>query len=170
MADGRQYWETSVFIALVQGEAGRAETIARLFNDAQAGQFQIFTSVLTIAECSGGKAVAARGWDAIQQLNETLGAFLQHSCITQVQVDRMLAETAQRLQQWYRHYRRVELPVIDSLHLASAIRAQASVLCTYDDTHLIPLDGTQPLDLSAPLVIRNPAWTGTLSMFEGQPE
>jgi len=164
----RLYWDASVFIALIQNEVGRAETCARLFSDAEAGRFQIFTSVLTIAECSGGRAVANMAERELHLLNEAIRGFMEHACLTMIQVDRAIAEHAQSLQQWGRRELGRRLPPTDAIHLASAIRARASVLHTYDDDHLTPLDGKTPPHGNEPLSIRHPGWTGTLPLFPSE--
>lgn len=52
MANGKRrlYWESSVWLSLVIGEAGRMETCQHLLEDARQGKIEIATSAFTLAE------------------------------------------------------------------------------------------------------------------------
>lgn len=130
--------ETSPWIALIQGEADRAEHVERLLNQAAAGELQIYTSTLTITEITKGpKAEDAR---LSPEQEQTFRDFLDHEYVTLVSVDPVVAERAASLRKDFPGLR-----TADAVHLATAIVIRAGVFYTYDD-RLLKLDGSQSLD------------------------
>ena len=166
----RQYWETSCFIALLQNEPSRGETGQRIFNDALNGQLRIVTSTLAIAECSGGQTIARLPQERLDALNQSIAEMFFQRCVTLIEPDPLLAQHAQRIQQWSIRARSQKIRPIDAIHVASAIRGRCTVVFSYDSEHILRLNGTQPPEAPAPLRIEEPTWTGTLPLFSAADE
>ena len=126
----RPYLDSSVFFAWVKQEdipaAGglpRWEIVGRIFREAEAGQYPIYTSVAAIAEVR-----------RIQNQSEPLAAvelaqiraFFQRSFIQTADVTREIAEKAQELGAAH------GLTPIDAIHLATAILLGCDVLLVWD--------------------------------------
>ena len=120
-AKERAYWDSCVFLAIFNGEQGRVDHCINLFKEAnEEGKTRIFTSAMTIAECSNASGKETD--------DEKIREFFEHPCITVVAADRLIAERAQELQRVaYREFDK-KLPVRDSIHIATALRARAATL------------------------------------------
>lgn len=160
----RPYLESSVFIAWIKGESiaqtdaegkeigreNRAEIAKHILSLAEAGQFHVYTSSITITEVhKGNHGKPASGGDS------NIIDFFRSGFFKIVDVDRTIAESAHR---WCRS---LKLKPYDSVHLACALRAGCDVLLTWDSDLLhLAHDGitiSKPqafgqavLDLSAP--------------------
>lgn len=142
----RPYLDSCVFIALVKGEAGRSDLARKIIQDAQAGKFQAITSTFVIAEVIGYKDHTRL---TVAQ-ETTIDAFFDHHFITLVELDATLARDARRLARTYR------LRAPDAVHLASALRAGADQLLTWDRSLLDA--GVHEL------VVCEPWWEGQLTL------
>lgn len=153
MARNRVYWDSCLFLAIVNEEAGRADVCANLFKEAAVERkAQIYTSAITVAECA-----VVQG---SEEHDETIRRYFEHSCVTVVNADRLVAERARELQR--RAYADLgrKLPVRDSIHLATALRVNAEVLLTYDNDDLLPLSGNFAGRSGIYLKIQEPFWEG----------
>jgi len=144
------YLETTVFIALIKGEIvegiDRGQIAQNILDDASRERWAILTSTLTIVE-----VFKKRNHPALTEVEEQkIDAFFKHEYIKLVTLDRPVAEHARKLARVY------NLRPIDAVHLASAIRAKADQLLTWDSDfpHKI-IEGVQ---------IREPYWLGQLRM------
>lgn len=126
----RPYADSSMFFAHVKKEtqigAGglqRWEITQRVFERAEAGDYPIITSAATLAE-------VRRLQPKTEQLRpdelEQVRRFFEHQWIQLVDVTREIGELAQDLGARY------GIAVIDSIHLASAIRWQCDMLLLWD--------------------------------------
>ena len=124
------YLDSSVFFALIKqeqipcpGGLTRWEIAQRIFQDAEAGQYRIYTSTATIAEVR-----------RIRNQNEPLShselrqiqEFFQRSYILTIDVTREVAEKAQELGAAF------NLTPIDAIHLATSIIWGCDVLLVWD--------------------------------------
>jgi predicted nucleic acid-binding protein len=140
-----RYWDSSVIIAYINEERGRVDTCRAILDDAEQGKIRIYTSALTITE-----VLKYKGAKPIEKdKKEILRAFFQNDYITIIQLDRWIAFGAQELV-WENG-----IPPKDSLHVASALKAEVDVLETYDNDDLIKKSKTVG---SPPLEIRNPKY------------
>lgn len=152
MAD-RRYWDSACFIAWFKEEPGRAETCGSVLEAAQAGDVQIVTSAFTITEelyPQGGERLSERH-------RKLVTTFFRRPEFVFVQVDRFLAEAAQRYV-WDFGVRPK-----DAVHVASAIYAAVPVPETYDGG-LIKLNGR--LGGNPVLAVREPVPAGDPDLFE----
>jgi predicted nucleic acid-binding protein len=125
----RPYLESSVFIALIKGEVintiDRGEIAQHILDDASAGRWPIFTSTFTLAE-----VIKARNRLLLTPSEEKrIDDFFKHEYIKLVILDREVAELARKLA------RNHGLHPPDAVHLASAVKAQADELLTWDEGH-----------------------------------
>ncbi len=137
MADDRYvkpYVESSVFISWIRGENGVpmrgqqidcAKITETVLQDAEKGDYRVITSHLTIAEVHKKK-----GFTKLTDTeNGQLLKYFENEFIAFVEVDRAIAEEANRL---CRRYSDQKLSPNDAIHLASALKAGCDVLLTWD--------------------------------------
>ena len=148
----RPYLESSVFIAFIKGEVintiDRGEIAQHILDDASAGRWPIFTSTFTLAE-----VVRAGNRPLLTPAEEKrIDDFFKHEYIKLVILDREVAELARKLARNHR------LRPPDAIHLASAIKAQADELLTWDE-------GDFPINTTIDAVtIKLPYWFGQMKM------
>lgn len=118
----RIYWDSNAFLAWLQNESGRDAACRDTLGAAQRGDFLIVTSALTIAEVLWLRGAPRLTEDKADILNR----FFRRSCLRVVNVDRSIAQRAQRLV-WESRIRPK-----DSIHLATALKHECPVLETFD--------------------------------------
>ncbi len=141
MAEARLvYWDSCVFIDRIQRTPGRIDALRSLTDCAERGELRIATSVFAMCE------VARIGGVPLPEDQERLIVdFFDNPYIVLVQVDEFVARKTRELIRTY-----TGLSGRDGVHVASALLVGASVLHTYDDRHLTPLNGVEGLRISAP--------------------
>jgi predicted nucleic acid-binding protein len=131
----KPYLESSVFIAWIKGESipqtdaagkeigceNRAEIAKHILSLAEAGQFHVYTSSITITEVHKGN----NGKPASHSDSSTID-FFRSGFFKVIDVDRTIAESAHRC------CRTLRLKPYDAVHLACALRAGCDVLLTWD--------------------------------------
>ena len=115
----KPYFHSDLFVAWMQTEADinaggdRSEIVDHIYRLARRGQFQIYTSSLTLAE--------------VQRDNDDyLLTFLENEFFVIVDLDRTVGEEANRLCRQY------NISPSEAVHLASADRAGCDVLLTWN--------------------------------------
>ena len=118
----RIYWDSSSFLALIQAEKGRVEACKDTLEAAKNGQLLIVTSALTIAE-----VLWLRDHPKVpEEKANIINGFFRRSSIRVVNVDRDIAERAQRFV-WDNGVKPK-----DSIHVATAKRYRCGILETFD--------------------------------------
>lgn len=146
------YLETSAWIALIKGEivqgVDRGQIIQHILDDASKGRWSILTSTFTLAE-----VLKDRNQPILTEDQErNIDAFFQHEYIKLVTLDRVVAEHARKLARMH------NLRPADAVHLASAIRAKADQVLTWD--------GDFPIDtIVEGVLIKHPYWLGQTSFL-----
>jgi predicted nucleic acid-binding protein len=125
--------DSSAWIALLAGEAGRADHVLRLLEHAEADEVRILVSTITITEVVKGPAAADPPLTDEQE--RIFVDFMDNPYLTLVSVDPLVAARARDLR---RAVRGLKTP--DALIVATAIVAGAETLYTYDGA-LLGLDG-----------------------------
>ena len=146
------YLESSVFIAFIKGEVirgvDRGEIAQNIFDDAANGRWPIFTSTFTLAEVLKDRRRPQLSVTEEQRID----AFFQHEYIKLVTLDRDVAELARKLARAH------GLRPADAVHLASAIKAKADELLTWDE-------GNFPINHTIEgVAIKLPYWFGQARM------
>lgn len=130
--------ETTVWVALLDDEANRAEHVERVLLRAAAGEARIYTSALTITEITKGPKADDPPLDEDQAA--TFARFLENEYVTLVSVDPVVAEKAKELR---RAFHGLRTP--DAIHVATGVVIGAGVLYTYDGDQL-KLKGDERLE------------------------
>lgn len=133
------YLESSVFIALINGEAGRVDMCRAALADAEAGTTRAFTSAVTIAE-----VVRPKGGTVSPEIEAKLDAFFRHPWLHVAWVDRRVAEEARNM------VRVFGLRPLDAIHVATAKLYGAARLFTYDGQILAIRDEVPGMIVSEP--------------------
>ncbi len=145
------YWDSCVFIALIQEEPGRIEHCRSVMQAATDGKLVIMTSALTIAE-----VIRGGGEPPIdQERDEEIAAFFRNEYFLIVNVDRLVAERARIMARLH------SLHVRDSIHIASALLSDVNVMHTYDK-RLLGLNGRFD---NPPMAILEPSNKGQMALF-----
>lgn len=123
----RIYWDTSVFVALIKGEASaeadRAAIAQAILRVAEAGKIELITSAFTRAEVRRDR----RQPRLTPEQHARVSAFFKHSYLHVRPLDRAIGESAAELGERY------NLKPPDAVHLATALSVQADELQHWDD-------------------------------------
>ncbi len=145
----RPYLDSSVYIAAINNESGRADTVRAILSAADHTEIQIVGSTFVAAE-----VIRMKGEDKplAPEKEREIDVYLRSERILWVELDFSLAIEA-------RHAARAHgLRPADAIHLASALRAKADVLLTYDgDLTRVP---------DAGIDVAEPYWDGPLHLFD----
>lgn len=144
------YWDSCAFLAWLQNESAHEAACRDTIEQAKSGEIVLVTSALTIAEVLWTKNGPRLEEDKATILNK----FFRRSYIRIVNVDRRIAESAQRLV-WNDRIRPK-----DSIHVATAINRDCVVLETFDRTLLKKTKKCQGLEIREPQLARQ----GTLAI------
>jgi predicted nucleic acid-binding protein len=125
------YWDSSAFLAYLKRENGRFDDCKKVLDAFERGELVIGTSTETIVEV----AFKVRRDKVTPELESELDLFFQKR-FEYYDVDRNIATSARGLLWKHR-----KLHTKDAIHVATAIRMKADELHSYDEEHLIPLDG-----------------------------
>ncbi len=164
----RPYFDASVFLAHLKQEATacrnttRFDITTRLFADAEAGKFQIYTSFITITEVRRlqiTRGVFKQPLDAseLATINGLFRKYLENAWIVPIEVGRLVAEKAQELGAQY------DISTQDAIHLASAIIAGCDALLIWDKAFLskFPIrDATNAVRIVENIILTEPYWQG----------
>lgn len=130
----RIYWDSNVWLGLLNQEADKVAEIEQIYDMAKDGQLRIFTSVFTLLECRRLKH-EVRPFDPN---NEALvsSVFNQEFVVTIDLTSRIANET---LRIWRDFPSRWKYQ--DAIHVASATQSNIETMVTYDPEDL--LENTQ---------------------------
>jgi predicted nucleic acid-binding protein len=124
------YWDSVVFINLIEETIGRVERIRPHLQSAIDEKSVIVTSAFTMAEVVKLTNLNLLDEDAERRVTE----FFENPYISVRNVDRFVAETARPI------VRKHGIKPPDAIHVATAILSKADVLHTFDQT-LLRLNG-----------------------------
>jgi predicted nucleic acid-binding protein len=124
------YWDSVVFIDLIEQTPGRIERIRPLVESAINDKLIIVTSAFTMAEVVKLKNLNLLDEDAERRVTE----FFENQYLSIRNVDRFVAEAARPI------VRKHGVKPPDAIHLATAILSKVAVLHTFDEP-LLKLDG-----------------------------
>ena len=118
----RRYWDSCAFLALLENEPNRSDACRETLKEAEAGGFVVLTSALTLTETLWLRRGPRLGEDKARLLN----GFFRRSFLRVVNLDRVIAESAQSLV-WDDG-----IKPKDAIHVATALRYQCPILETFD--------------------------------------
>ena len=116
------YWDSNAFLAWLQNESDREPACRDTLLAAQNGEFLIVSSALTIAEVLWLRGAPKLTEDKADILNR----FFRRSFIRVVNLDRKIAQRAQRVV-WENG-----IKPKDAIHVATALQYQCPILETFD--------------------------------------
>jgi predicted nucleic acid-binding protein len=130
----RYYWDACAWIALIQQEPGRFDSLKYVIEEAKADRVQIWTSLFTLAEVYK-RPCGDEQKSLLPQQDETFQDYILQPFVERVQVDFNIGVLARKL---LRTYPKIQKPQ-DGIHLATALIHNADELHTYDRENLIDL-------------------------------
>lgn len=157
------YWDACTWISLINDQAGRAECCRHVTGQARAGQIQIWTSALTLAEVFK-KSVAGKPMSLPESKDIEFEHYVEQEFLIVVQVDLDIGTQARRL---LRSHPKLKKPA-DAIHLATAVLYNLDEFHTYDEANLLALNGKvlrqdgTPLKICVPPADPNPGLFGQL--------
>ena len=149
----RWYVESSIFISLLMEEIEEAHGTPRwvlaeqVFAAGQRGLARLVTSTYTIVEVNGGRSMAT---DAV--LRRQVSTLFRRPYLDLIEVDRRIAESARDLV-WTVRQSNLAIKNDDMIHLATAIQEECDVLLTWDEKHLLRLDGRYGIAVRQPQML-----------------
>ncbi len=126
----RVYFDSSVFLAYLNNEPGRADVVATLLEDSEQDRIEIVTSTISLAE-----VVYLRGSGVGQDfalIDAQIDSLLRNSRITTLV--QFTPAIAVRAREFVRSVpgRNAQLTVLDAIHLSSAAASSAEMFFAYD--------------------------------------
>ena len=148
----RYYWDACAWIALIQQEPIRFDSLSYVMGEAKAGNVEIWTSNFTLAEVYKRPCGEPDQSGLTAAEDAPFEDFILQGFIQKVQVDYDVGVLARRLLRLY--------PVIvkpqDGIHLATALLNNVDELHTYDRENLLGLTGKIDRKDGVKLLINNP--------------
>ena len=145
----RVYWDSCVWIGLINEEPDKVDSAKWVLERAEAGEIEIWTSVITLAEVYKVR----QSGDPDPEADKRLDDFLSQPYIVHVQVDQDIAMEARRLL-------RAKLPGLkkpyDAVHLASSVWHNIETFHTFDREDLLPLSGCVRCQNGNTITVRKP--------------
>jgi predicted nucleic acid-binding protein len=135
----KYYWDACAWIALIQQEQGRIDSLKYVIGEAQNGKVEIWTSNFTLAEvfkrnCGSGSNEEDQR-TLLPQQDRTFEDFILQNFVERVQVDYDVGVLARQL---LRAYPGIKKPQ-DGIHLATALLNNIDELHTFDRANLLDL-------------------------------
>jgi predicted nucleic acid-binding protein len=135
LADKPQYyWDACAWIALIQQEPGRFESLRHLIDEAKAGNVKIWTSNFTLAEVYK-RPCGDEQKSLLPPNDEAFADYILQDFVERVQVDYDVGTLARGL---LRKYPLIQKPQ-DGIHLATALLNNVDELHTFDRENLLGL-------------------------------
>ena len=127
----RTYWDSSVFLAWINGEKDRADIAGGLLESAQRGDIAVVTSVLTITEVAFATAERVSGTPSDEILGRIDALWDPPSPVRLAEFHRLVAMQARDLMRGaLSNGLRLKPP--DAIHMSTAARTQCREILTYD--------------------------------------
>lgn len=130
------YWDTCVWLALINEEAGKAERCRHVLKLARDKEVEIWTSAFTLAEVFK-KSCEGRGVSLPETKDLDFEQYVQQDFFVLAQVDYDAGVRARRL---LRAHPILKKPA-DGVHLATAVINNLDEFHTFDEDNLLPLNG-----------------------------
>jgi predicted nucleic acid-binding protein len=127
----RSYWDSSVFLAWINGEEERTDVVDALLQSARKGEITVVTSVLTITEVAYATAESQYGTPSAGVLHRIDALWDPPSPVTLAEFHRLIAVDARNMmRQALPGGRRLKPP--DAIHMSTAVRSRCEEILTYD--------------------------------------
>lgn len=155
------YWDSCAWLGLINGETDKKRALGLIFNGAERGHYEIWTSSVSLVEVSRHSNEARDSKPLSPAKLQTLDDLFRQPFVKVVPFDletgilarRLFRETTGLSKKW------------DAAHLATAIRANTETLHTYDHEDLLHLSGKLECRNGNPLIICYPDQTTDGELF-----
>jgi predicted nucleic acid-binding protein len=131
----KYYWDACAWIALIQQEQGRVDSLSYVIEEAKNGKVQIWTSNFTLAEVFK-RPCGDEQKSLLPQQDQMFEDYILQNFVQRVQVDYDVGVLARRILRTY--------PIIgkpqDGIHLATALLNNIDELHTFDRHNLLGLN------------------------------
>lgn len=160
------YWDACAWIGFINAEPGKLFSLRSIWEEAQRGKYQIWTSVYSYLEVY--KAKDGDGSRVKETSLEKIEAIFSQDFVERVQLDSVVAKLARDLRIKHDEDGLSNRP--DAIHLATAVHHNLEELHTWDQSHLLGLNGKINRRDGVLLPIIKPAGDHVAGpMFEGLP-
>ena len=131
----RVYWDACVFLSYINGEQERLPVIDALLEESRSGKIEIITSTVSLAEVAFAEEERSNG--ALDPKIELAidKIFSDREVVKLVEFHELVASKA-RIRMRQAITNRWSLKPMDAIHLATAVRLEATQFHTYDETLL----------------------------------
>lgn len=149
----KAYWDSCAWIGLINAESDKIHPLRAIWEDAQKGKYEIWTSAFVHLEVF--KAKNQHG-DPLSPgaSDEIIEAMLSQGFVKRVQLDTEIAKCARDLRRSLEPQGLKSRP--DAIHLATAVYWNLDEFHTWDKQHLLGLNGHVTRRDGQPLLIRIP--------------
>ncbi len=145
------YWDACAWLGLLNGETEKSHALEIVWNGAEKGDIQIWTSTFCIAEVF--KVKCEKDWTKLSPENDDkINNMFNQPFVELVQVDLEIAQLAKKL---LRTHETLKKPS-DAIHLATAVAWDLEQFHTYDGCDLLKLDGEITTDNGNQIIICKP--------------
>lgn len=146
-----RYWDSNLFLGWHNEESDKVKSCGAIIHEAQGGKIAIVTSALTIAE-----VVWIRGEPRLpKQTAERIRAFFAHKYIAVRDLDRRIAEFAQRVVWDYGITPKDAIHIATALDVLTELKAEFDQYDTYDEDLIKKsgvIGGEPPMKIAKPHV------------------
>jgi predicted nucleic acid-binding protein len=134
----RVCWDACAWIGFIAGEPDKIRPLRMIWDSAQRGGYEIWTSTYAYLEVL---KIRAEGGDPIpiEESNRMIDEMFQQPHVKRVQLDVEVARLARAIKQKYHDAGLKSRP--DSIYVATAAYYNLDELHTWDKQHLLPFDG-----------------------------
>ena len=156
------YWDSCAWLGFINKEANKHESLKAIWERAERGECEIWTSDFVYIEVHKAKA---QGHDPLrpEESDKRIDAALEQPFVVRIALDSEVGQFARQLRRQFPTELRKKG---DAIHLASAVHWNADVLYTYDGSHLLPLNGKISRRDGKPLPITLPPDPMAGTLFE----
>ena len=134
----RLYWDACAWIGLVNEEADKITALRLVWEAAQKGHFELWTSSYIYLEFIKGAVPHGQAYTA-EEHDTSVENILSQPFVRRVQLDIPIAKSARKLRRDLNKDGLKKRP--DAIHLATALFYNAKELHTYDQSDLLQFDG-----------------------------
>jgi predicted nucleic acid-binding protein len=132
----KYYWDACAWIALIQQEPNRFDSLSFVIEEARNKKVEIWTSTFTLSEVYK-RPVDGGQMSLLPEQDTVFEDYILQDFVERVQVDFDVGVLARRL---LRKYPEIQKPQ-DGIHLATALLNNVDELHTYDRENLLGLSG-----------------------------
>ena len=155
------YWDSCAWLGLLNGEADKKRELEIVYGQSRQGQFEIWTSTLSMIECRRLKSEEHEAKPLTAENAQTIKDIFSQPFVKPIPLDVQISEMSRTIWRSTPGLGKFQ----DAVHVASAIRWNVPILHTYDRDDLLHLDGSFDCLDGATLTICYPDQTTDGELF-----